>query len=280
MIAATSPTGDTYALSNDHELAATHHRLLATLFDRTSFLRVAEIDPRGARILCVGAGNGAFARLLADQVGPTGAVLATDINPIPHLDTPHLQLEMSTLDLNDRDDPRIQPGADWSLIHGRLVLCHLPEREAILARLVRALHPGGYIVIQEMDTADIDRVVACAPTPQDADTYRAYQHAVGQTFTDSGTDRGWHRRVHGTLLALGMTDVTTTIDGSYWPGGSPGTQFIAGTLRQLTPKLLERGVEPEVLERVRELLDDPNFVLTGYPLHTTIARRPTTSSHG
>jgi len=35
------------------------------------------------------------------------------------------------------------PDAAFDLIHARLVLIHIPEREKVLARLVAALKPGG-----------------------------------------------------------------------------------------------------------------------------------------
>jgi trans-aconitate methyltransferase len=45
------------------------------------------------------------------------------------------------------------PEASFDLIHARLVLVHLPEREKVLARLMAALKPGGWLVDEEFDSS-------------------------------------------------------------------------------------------------------------------------------
>jgi len=41
--------------------------------------------------------------------------------------------------------------ASFELVHARAVLCHLAERGAVLARLVAATRPGGWVVIEDVD---------------------------------------------------------------------------------------------------------------------------------
>jgi SAM-dependent methyltransferase len=45
------------------------------------------------------------------------------------------------------------PEAAFDLIHARLVLIHLPQREEVLSRLVAALKPGGWLVDEEFDSS-------------------------------------------------------------------------------------------------------------------------------
>jgi trans-aconitate methyltransferase len=47
------------------------------------------------------------------------------------------------------------PDAAFDLIHARLVLIHVPEREEVLARLVAALKPGGWMVEEEFDSQSL-----------------------------------------------------------------------------------------------------------------------------
>lgn len=73
---------------------------------------------------------------LTHRVAPSGRVLATDIKPgrIP---------QAPCLDVVQHDivrEPLTESAFD--LIHARLVLLHLPERLAVLAKLVHALRPG------------------------------------------------------------------------------------------------------------------------------------------
>jgi len=43
------------------------------------------------------------------------------------------------------------PEAAFDLVHTRLVLVHLPERDRVLERLIAALKPGGWIAADELD---------------------------------------------------------------------------------------------------------------------------------
>jgi trans-aconitate methyltransferase len=45
--------------------------------------------------------------------------------------------------------------AAFDLIHARLVLSLIPEPEKVLARLVAALKPGGWIIEEEFDSQSL-----------------------------------------------------------------------------------------------------------------------------
>ena len=47
------------------------------------------------------------------------------------------------------------PDGPWDVIHERLVLQHVPERLDVLDRLVASLAPGGWILIEDFDTAEV-----------------------------------------------------------------------------------------------------------------------------
>src|SRR5689334_8013291 len=82
----------------------------------------------GWRCLEVGAGGGSIARWLADTVGPTGHVLATDVNTRDLDSGGRPVLEVRQHDIVA--DP-LQEAA-FDLVHARLVLEHLPERDRVL----------------------------------------------------------------------------------------------------------------------------------------------------
>ena len=44
--------------------------------------------------------------------------------------------------------------AGFDLVHARAVLEHLPARDDVLARLVAALRPGGWLLVEDVDLAD------------------------------------------------------------------------------------------------------------------------------
>jgi predicted O-methyltransferase YrrM len=70
-----------YAFNNDDPDAIDRHNVLPIMFDEFTASRLAGVgNLTGRRCLELGAGGGSVAGWLARQVGPTGEVLATDIN--------------------------------------------------------------------------------------------------------------------------------------------------------------------------------------------------------
>src|SRR5580704_5981809 len=108
----------------------------------------------------IGAGAGSIARWLAERVGPTGSVLATDIDP---RFIPASQMGQLEVVRHDVTTDAI-PAARYDLIHARLVLSHLPQRLDALVRLSQALRPGGWLVIEDFSGA-FERAVSLLDRP-------------------------------------------------------------------------------------------------------------------
>jgi SAM-dependent methyltransferase len=103
--------------------------------------------PAGWRCLEVGAGGGSIARWLAERVAPTGRVVATDINTRDLDVGRHVELEVRQHDIvNDALEE-----SSFDLVHARLVLEHLPQRDQVFLKLASALRPGGWLVIEDTD---------------------------------------------------------------------------------------------------------------------------------
>ncbi|QSB17304.1 class I SAM-dependent methyltransferase [Natronosporangium hydrolyticum] len=234
-------------------------------FTRARLSRVGDLS--GARCLEIGAGGGSIARWLGDQVGPTGRVLATDLNT--RLLPEHPGYTRQQHDLTTEPVPE----GPWDLIHARLVLAHIPSRREIFGRLVEALAPGGALVIQEWDGTPGDWAIA-APDQAAVSLLTDYQRAVGRRLQAHGLDYTWARELHGAMLAAGMVDVDTEVHARAWPGGTPGALLLTVTLDQLRDELLGEGFTAEQLDRVRELTRDPRLVWRGLLTYSTIGRRP------
>jgi 2-polyprenyl-3-methyl-5-hydroxy-6-metoxy-1,4-benzoquinol methylase len=101
----------------------------------------------GWQCLEVGGGGGSIAEWLCRQVGPAGRVVATDIN------TRFLEaLDLATLEVRVHNivEDELEQGA-FDLVHTRAVLFHLGQRQTALERMVSALKPGGWLLVEEPD---------------------------------------------------------------------------------------------------------------------------------
>jgi SAM-dependent methyltransferase len=111
---------------------------------------------QGWRCLEVGAGHGSIVRWLAEQVGPQGRVVATDINPrfLTEIELPNVEVRQHDI----RTDP-LEPGW-YDLAHCRGVLAHLPEPQRVVQGMVEALRGGGWLLIEEPDYSSLRAVDA------------------------------------------------------------------------------------------------------------------------
>jgi SAM-dependent methyltransferase len=101
---------------------------------------------------------------LAEQVGPTGRVVAIDI------DTGYLQrLDMHNLEVLEHNiftDPldRLGPGS-FDLVCSRLMLFHLAGRqEEAIRQMTECLRPGGWLIDEDADWGDRGARRSFAPT--------------------------------------------------------------------------------------------------------------------
>lgn len=101
----------------------------------------------GWRCLEVGAGAGSIARWLAERVGLSGLVVATDIDvsQLAEPTLPNLQVRRHNI-LEDELEP-----ASYDLVHCRALLMHLADPQLALTRMAAALRSGGWLCIEELD---------------------------------------------------------------------------------------------------------------------------------
>jgi SAM-dependent methyltransferase len=149
------------------------------------------------------------------------------------------------------------PEAAFDLVHTRLVLQHLPGRERALRKMVRALKPGGWIVLE-----DFDWIAMVPATASAVPVYSNVQNAVWRLMTERGTDGYYGRQLWGRLRALGLLEVEAEGRVCMYQGSSPGAQLLLAAVEQMREILLRSGwVTEQEIDEYRELLADPDFVL-------------------
>lgn len=103
----------------------------------------------GWRCLEVGGGAGSITRWLCERVGSGGSVVATDLDVrfLERIDAPNLEVRR-----HDILEDELETGT-YDLVHSRFLLEHLARYREALARMVDALAPGGWIVVEDVDFA-------------------------------------------------------------------------------------------------------------------------------
>ena len=171
----------------------------------------ASADPGTTRILgalgvaagwsCaeIGAGSGTIATWLIEQVGPTGRVIATDIDT-RWRDT----FTFPNLVVRQHDIATDPLGDMFDLVHVRNVLCHVVERDRAIANLVAAVRPGGWLCLE-----DIDFYGAGISFPR-SEAFERFNAATAQLVEHAGGDPYFGRKLLSALLDAGM--VSTGFD--------------------------------------------------------------------
>jgi SAM-dependent methyltransferase len=257
-----------YLLDNATREAPVRFAALSELFDPGTIrhLRERGVGP-GWHCLEVGGGGGSIASWLADRVGPTGRVLATDIDPrfLESLNLPNLLVQRH----NIAADPL--PEAAFDLVHARLVLMHVPEREQALARMISALKPGGWLVDEEYDSSSLLPDPAISP----GEVLLPTQIAVNRLLDDGGVDRLCGRRLIGRLRAHGLLDVAGEARAFMWQRGSTGAALARATYELLRGTLIEGSyITPQQFDQDIARLDDPDFLMPSAILWSAWGRRP------
>ncbi|MFK4067819.1 methyltransferase domain-containing protein [Streptomyces sp. NPDC029674] len=219
--------------------ARTRPDAFAALFDPTTFGHVERlgIGP-GWRCWEVGAGGTSVISWLARRVGPTGRVLATDIDTSWQTRAARSPLEVRIHDVA-ADPP---PAGGFDLVHARLVLAGVSDRERALASMLRALRPGGRLLIEEPDPAL--QPLACpdehGPAEELANRLR---RALCALLAERGADVTYGRRLPRLLREAGLRGVESD---AYFPLASPGGAALETvTLQQLRTELTAAGPATE-----------------------------------
>ncbi|MEV8096772.1 methyltransferase domain-containing protein [Kitasatospora sp. NPDC085879] len=228
---------------------------------------------QGGSFLEVGAGAGSIARWAVGRVGASGEVVATD------LDTRFLQNlppGVTVLRHDIRTDPL--PADRYDLVHARLVLSHLPERDAALATAAAACRPGGVVLIEEFDESDTFGGSLHRPRVNSAEAeailLRAWP-AVGVFVASLGYDATYGHRLADSLADCGLTDVTVTRTVAVLRGATPQARAYRNSVAHLGLRMIEHGfLSAERLDPVLTLLDDPGFSMATPVLVSAMGRRP------
>ena len=192
-----------YLLGNDAPEAMDRFTAFATLFDPSTFRHLDALGlAAGWSCWEVGAGGTSVVAHMAARVGARGHVVATDIDLA--WATNAAAPNVTILEHDVAGEP--PPGGPFDLVHARLVLVHVPERDAALANMVSALRPGGVLLVEDADPALQPRSCLEETGPEEVlanRLRRGFRHLL----SERGVDLAYGRTLPHRLRRAGLEDV-------------------------------------------------------------------------
>jgi SAM-dependent methyltransferase len=263
------PPRESYRISDDEDQRRLEHeRLLALARERDPMTRrvLTEIGVGPGWSCCdVGTGAGTVASWLGEQVGPTGRVLALDV------DTRFHSPGDGVVEFRRCDVVHEPIGdAEFDLVHARGVLQHLEQRERVLDGMIQAARPGGWIVVTDSDWIQFDE----QPVPEPFATLSRLLRE--SSIRRHGHDPAWGRRLLDAFRQRGLLDVH--VDGAVYTmhGGTDSAEWYVGGLARTIDHHREAGTLPAgfPVEEAIAQARDPSFAILSPISLTARGRRP------
>jgi len=260
---------DGYLLDNRQTEAGTRLGALAALFDPSTFRHLERlgIGP-GWRCWEVGAGGPTVPTFMAERVGPDGSVVATDIDVSRLGSGPDTTYRVLVHDVGV-DQP---PDGPFDLIHARLVLVHIPERQRALSSMVSALRPGGWLLVEDADPAlqPLTCIDEWGPEPKLANKLRRDFRTL---LAARGADTAYGRTLPRSLRDAGLTDVAAD---AYFPVTGPECTILErATVEQMRERLIAGGLATaEEVDRHLANIDSGGLDFATSPMISAWGRRP------
>jgi SAM-dependent methyltransferase len=224
----------------------------------------------GWRCLDVAAGGGSMTQWLCDRVGPRGSVVAVDADTrfVEKLGAPNLEVWRADV----VHEPL--PEDAFDLVHTRFLLQHLAEREQVLAKLARALKPGGLLIV--FDSGGAPPLAPPTLSPEDRNRFDRFTFAFLGAAAQTGWDLLWAPNLPFRLTALGLGDVRARAFREYVAGSEGGfPEFMATSIDRLRERLIATGhVTAADLEIVIASLRDPLGAMITFECWVASGRRP------
>ncbi|HEY4394699.1 MAG TPA: methyltransferase domain-containing protein [Polyangia bacterium] len=261
-----------YLFDNRAVEAGARIAALSAIFDPITFRHVDALGMgRGARCWEVGAGGPSVPRGLAERVGAEGRVLATDLEVSPAL----AGAAGGAIEVRRHDVARDPPPRDlgpFDLVHARLVLVHLPDRERALRAMIDVLRPSGWLLVEDADPA-LQPASVIDAVDDEAVLANRLRNGFRTLLAERGVDLAYGRKLPRLLRAAGLADVAAD---AYFPITHPACATLeTATVTMLRDQLVARGLATtEELERHLANVAAGRLDLAQPPLISAWGRRP------
>lgn len=256
-----------YVFDNKEPETEQRFGALEALFDPVSKGHLQPYVVAGAHCLEVGGGSGSIALWMGERAGDRGRVVVTDINTrfLDGIAGPNIEVRQHDI----VSDPLEE--AAFDVAHTRLVLLHIPERKRAIERMIAAVKPGGWLVLQEFDSRSMQADAAIVGSEHLLKSVTV----MWELMAARGVNLRFGRELYPLLSSLGLSDVEAEGHVSVWRGGSVGARLWRSNFDQMHDALISSGrlTEQEFAEDIARL-DDPSVTWPSPVLWSARGRKP------
>jgi SAM-dependent methyltransferase len=209
-------------------LASAHARATLILFDEVGI-------PEGARCVDLGCGGGHVTTELARRVGPSGSVLGIDLDEellaLARDEAGAQQLANVTFLVSPVEQLSAR---DFDVAYARMLLEHLGDPAAMVARIAAAMKPGGLVILEDTNFN------ACFTEPE-CPAYDKWVSWFKESVRRTGGDLDLGPRLPTLLRAAGFVDIGVRVAQPAYLDG-PVKQLQQLSMEKIRASVLDQGI--------------------------------------
>lgn len=240
------------------------------------FLRDAGIGP-GMRVLDLGCGVGDVSLLLAELVGPTGAVVGVDKDPLALARARERASGHGNVGFVEGDLRDVAFAEPFDAAFGRLVLFYLGDPAAAIGIVASQIRPDGIVGFQDYDFSSWP-----SPIWPRVPLYERVMGWLGETIQRAGLEMQMGLKYRRAFLAAGLPEPTVRMDVLVGGGADfVWHRYLANSTRSMLPLIEQFGIATAaevgietLAERLSEAAVAADATITLPPLAGAWTRTP------
>jgi ubiquinone/menaquinone biosynthesis C-methylase UbiE len=211
--------------------------------------------------LDVGCGGGDVTLELAHLVGAEGKVVGIDMDAIKleFAQQEANQQQLSNIAFRTQDVHTLDEEAMYDIVYARFLLTHLTDPQNVVARMFRAVKPGGAVVLEDIEHSG----VFCYP---ECSALERYVHLYNQVVRSKGADPDIGPKLPTFLRKAGFEAIQLNLVHPVFMTGE-GKTIHQLTLENIAQAVIAAGMASQaeidmILTELAAFADDPHTLMS------------------
>lgn len=230
---------------------------------------------KGARAIDLGCGPQGVLDLLSECVGPAGTVVGLERSEsfVASARKFVADRQLANVEIVQGDAKASNlPRESFDVVWARLVLCNVPEPEAVVEEMIALARPGGVVASHE---ADYWPHFCDPPSPVWDRLFEILQTHCRA----SGVDLFVGRKTHRMLRDAGIVDVRVNPVIHVYPHGHNRRTIFLDFIQNIRDAVVKEGIVgqgelTDLMEELRHHLDDPRTLVVSHLFFQVWGRKP------